>query len=232
VTEPSPAPDPAAPPADEVPSVAVRRAVVVTVVATSAAGALGTAFLPYLVVHHPALLLATSADARNLLLTVPTLDPWWVFVIGVPRRALSMLSTYGLGLVYGRAIVAWSAKRMPRVARLLHRLEALFSKLERPLLVVWPVYVTSALSGVSKMPLRRFVPYMLVGQVAYVILALYLGDAASAWTQEVTAFFERNLWQSTAVFVGLVLAQQAYAYAKRRRARSLRATSTEPSPEA
>lgn len=195
-----------------------RRAIVFGVVITTAAGAFGTAFLPYFLVEYPLALLLLSSDGRNIILVAPQVQLPTMLLIAVPRRILAMLITCGLGALYGRAMLAWSARRLPRVARALAWFERLFVRFERPLLVLWPTYTTAALAGVTRTPLRRFVPWMALGQLGYVVATFYVGDALSVWTDRLVAALARNLREATAVTLVLVSGQQLISFLRRRRA--------------
>lgn len=214
-------------PAEGVVSTALRRVILFGVFLTTAAGALGTAFLPYLLVEHPALLLLSSADGRNLVLVAPQLDPWIVMVIGVPRRVMSMLVTYGIALLYGRAMLAWSARKLPRITRALTAFERLFSRYRRMLLVVWPTYTTSGLAGVTRTELRVVVLWTVVGQFVYVAFMYTLGGAVSTWTDEAIAWLSRHVWESTAVCAALVVVQQVVSFLRRRSAAGAASTAAQ-----
>lgn len=204
-------------PALELPS-ALKRAIVVGVVVATLVGAVGTALLPYLLVNHPVLLVVTSADARNLVLVAPQLGLPMLLLVAVPRRALAMALTYGLARIYGRSAIAWSVGKFPRLARVFAGFEKLFVRFRRTALVLWPTYMSAALGGATQTSLRAFLPWMVLGQVGYVLVAFYVGDAISGWTDGLIEFFRRNLWQATAVCVGLVSLQQLVSYIRRRRA--------------
>ena len=209
-----PEPEPSPPP--ELPR-GVRSLILTGAVVTTTAGVLGTAFLPYLAVEQPLLLLVSSADARNLVLVAPRVDWPSAALITIPRRVIAMAVTYGLGLLYGRALLAWSAKRFPRLARLVDRLERLFLRLDKLLLVVWPTYFTSALAGVTRMTFRPYLACVVAGQTGYFFLTFYLGDLAAVWTDQLIEFLRAHLWESTAVCATAVAVQQAHSYARRRR---------------
>jgi membrane protein DedA with SNARE-associated domain len=145
-------------------------------------------------------------------------DCWAALLVATPRRVLAMMVTYGMGAVYGRAILAWSTKRFPRIGRAFAFFERVFVKVQRPLVLLWPAYVTTGLAGVTRMPLKHFVPFMVLGQIGYVVVVYYLGDAMGLWTDRVIAFFSQYLWESTGIFAAAVALQQLVSYVRRRRA--------------
>jgi len=196
----------------------LRRLIVTVVVVTTAASALGTAFLPYLLVQHPVLLLLTSADVRNIVLVAPQLDCHLLALVAVPRRIVAMLGTYGMGVLYGRSLIKLTARKLPRVARIIAAFERLFVRFRAPWVLLWPAYATSALAGITRMPMRVFVPCMVLGQTGFVIGTYYVGDAFSAWTDQLMVWLRSHVWESTAVCVALVSIQQLISFIRRRRA--------------
>lgn len=199
-------------------STPIKRLILGSLLGTTAISVLGTAFLPYLMVKHPLLLLLTSADARNLLLVASQLDLVVVLAIALPRRAIAMLVTYGVGRLYGRAMLDWSSKKMPRLGRVAAWFERLFLRFRPLVLLGVPTYSSAAVAGVTRTRVRAFVPWMLLGQVLYIAAVFYIGGAAGGVTQWIGAAFAKYLWQTTAVFVLVVGMQQMVAYVRRRRA--------------
>ena len=141
--------------------------------------------------------------------------------IGVPRRVLGMACTYGLGLLYGRALVTWAEKRLPTVAKVLVWFESVFARFAVASVLLWPAYATSALAGSHGMPMRRYVPAMVVGQIAFVLVSYYLGASVSEWTERLTDAAAEYMWESTAVFASAVGLQQLGSWLRRRRAARL-----------
>ena len=167
--------------------------------------------------HHPALLLASAADARNIILVSGKLEFTTLFAIALPRRLIGMVGSYGLGVLFGRRVLSWSSKTLPRVTRLIQFLERTYRRFPRATLLLWPAYATSILAGLVRVPHRTFVPVMIAGQIAFVLTCFYLGEAASGWVDQLIQFFRERLWQSTAIFASLVLLQQLAAYRRRQR---------------
>lgn len=209
----------------------VRRAILFGAVVTTVAGTLGTAFLPYLLVQHPLVLLLSSSDGRNIVLVAPQVDLPTLLLIAVPRRTLAMAVTYGLGVLYGRAMLAWSARKLPRLSRFLVQLEHLFVRFQRTLLVVVPTYTTSALAGVTRTPLPHFMVCMLLGQVAYVTVSYSLGAALTQWIDRLIQLISPYLWESTAACVAFVSLQQLVSFVRRRRASRRAELSAAANPE-
>lgn len=199
-------------------STPIKRLILGSLLVTTAISVLGTALLPYLMVKHPVLLLLTSADARNLLLVASQLDLPLVLAIALPRRAVAMLVTYGVGRLYGRAMLDWSSKKMPLLGKVAAAFERLFLRFRPLVLLGIPTYTSAAVAGVTRTSWQAFVPWMLLGQVLYIAAVFYIGDAAGGVTEWIGAAFAKYLWQTTAVFVLAVATQQLISYVRRRRA--------------
>ncbi len=208
--------DDTSPAADELSS-SQRRAIQLFIVISVVIGTLGTAFLPYLLVHHPILLLLSSADGRNVVLLTPTLDASILVPIAVVRRVLAMLSTYGLGLLYGRALLEAAGRKTPRLHQLLVRFERVFVAYRAPTLVLWPSYTCCTVAGVTRTPLRTFLPWMALGQVAFVLFWYVLGNAASRWTDLLVAWLRGHIVETTVVCLLVIGAQQLASHVRQRR---------------
>lgn len=206
---------PAAPLANA--SASVRRAIVVFAGVMMAAGLASTALLPYLLVEHPIVLLMLSADGRNVVLTAPQLDVVTMVGLGAPRRALGMLATYWIGALYGHSVLGWTERRAPRIAPMFRLLERMFLRFGTPLLLFIPAYSLAAMAGITRTRLFAFLVPMCIGQVLYITVAYYLGASLSLWIDQLVAFLSAHIWESTAVCLTLVVAQQLIARRRKQR---------------
>ncbi len=196
----------------------LERSFYLTVVGvTTVAGVLGFALLPLLVTTRPEILLASAADLRNIVLVSAKLDMAVVLAIGLPRRWIGMLGSYGLGTLYGEVGIAWIEKRLPRAGRLGRWLLGLYARFPRLMLLVVPAYWTSFLAGSMRLPQRSYLLPMFMGQIAFVTGAYFVGAAADTWMTQLIEFFRVHLFESTAVFVSVVGIQQLLALRRRRR---------------
>jgi membrane protein DedA with SNARE-associated domain len=210
-------PDEAQPEANEELTSAQRRVIQGLIVTTLLVSTLGTAFLPYLLVEHPILLLLTSADGRNIVLLTPRVE-WHVLVpLAVARRILAMLSTYGVGILYGRALLEAAGRRLPLVHKFMTGFERVFLRFRAPSLVLWPSYACCTIAGVTRTPLRTFVPWMALGQVVFVLFTYLVGSAASRWTELLVTWLRAHLFETTVVCLVVVAAQQLSSWLRRRR---------------
>lgn len=197
-------------------STLVRRLILWGALITTVAGLVGTAFLPYLLVEQPELLLVTSADARNLVLVGSRVDLLTAALIVIPRRLVAMTVTYGMGLLYGPALLAWSARKLPRLRRLIAGFQRLYARFGLALVVLWPAYATSALAGITRTSFRAYFACMSVGQLGFFLVMYFLGDAVSSWTDGLIAFLSEHLLESTGVCAVLVGGREVFSRARRR----------------
>ncbi len=194
----------------------VVRAVLGLMGALVAAGLIGSAFAPALLVKNPLLLLALSPDARHIALAVGSLAPLVLFPVVVVRRTLFSLASYGLGAVYGGAAVTWVERRHPRVGGALRFLERMFGRFGSAILVLLPFASLCILAGAARSRFIAFVPAIVAGHTLWVGAIYLLGTAIADFTSTVLAFLSEYLVESTLVCVALVVVAQLFA--RRRRA--------------
>jgi membrane protein DedA with SNARE-associated domain len=96
-------------------------------------------------------------------------------------------------------------------------LERLFARWGVLLLVPAPARTLAVLAGAARSNLRNFLLAYSAGHAAWSTLTYYVGDALSAWTERLTAFFSANLVESTLACVLLVVIQQAIVRFRRAR---------------
>jgi membrane protein DedA with SNARE-associated domain len=185
-------------------------------VVVTAASLLGTALAPLLLVKSPLLLVVLSPAAHHVAFAAATVEPVQLIAVATLRRALTGLSAYGLGYLYGRAAIAWLGGRHPRVARLVHSVEALFARFGVALLVVAPVPTLALLAGSSRRPVGAFLLALLIGLALWNTLTQYLGDSFARRTDALTTYFSEHLLESTLVCVTVVVLQQALSRVLRR----------------
>jgi membrane protein DedA with SNARE-associated domain len=177
----------------------------------TAAGLVGAALSPYLLVKNPLLLVVISPAAHHVALAAATVEPVTLIAVATLRRLLLGICAYGLGYVYGRVSFEWLGRRYPRLGRWLSFVERLFARRGVALLVVAPAQTLVLLAGVARSPLLPFLLALTLGNVIWTTLTYYLGDAFALWTDRLIAFLSDHLVESTAVCIAAVILQQAVA---------------------
>jgi len=186
----------------------VRRGIVGTVGALTVLSAIGTALSPYLLVEHPLLLVALAPENRHILLAAAQADPVPLILVGTVRRMLSLLTTYGLSGLYGPALLRWSEQRFPRFAAAARWVERLAERGGAPLLVIAPGYTFVTFAGVRGMAFKPFLAAIAVGNLLFIILSVFFGDAVSIWTNVLIDWLKQHLIASTLACILAVLIQQ------------------------
>lgn len=195
----------------------VRRVIVGLVVGISALGLLGTALSPYLLVKHPLLLVALSPDARHIVLAASQVDLGPLLAVAAPRRAIALLGTYGLAGIYGFKFIRYAESRLPRVARMLAWLKRALDRVGLVLIFLFPTHSLAGLCGATGTRLKPFLIAMVPGQVPFILMYYFAGEAIAGFSAEVIAFLSANLVESTLVASALVLLQQLVSRLRRRR---------------
>jgi membrane protein DedA with SNARE-associated domain len=194
----------------------IRRAVFALVAAASVAALVGTAFSPFLLIHHPLWLVGLAPEWRHIALAATKAPILPVVVVSALRKTLGLLASYGLGVLYGDAAVRWAEKRFPRLGRLVRAIERLFTSLGPPLLAVAPTHTLSILAGASGTRLAVFLAVTLVGQTFWSWVTYRFGAAVSDWTTPIVDFVSRHLIASTAATIAAVLIYVAVSRLRRR----------------
>ncbi len=162
------------------------------------------------------LLVALSPLGRHVALAVPTADHTLLIVVTVIRRVVGELLTYGIGILYGYAAVRWMERRYPRLRRFVSFVEAMFARFGAPLLVLAPSHSLALLAGASRVRALYAVLFLTLGELLWVIGAMFFGGAISGFTRELTAFLSQYLFETTALCAVLVAARLLFNWRKRR----------------
>ncbi len=204
--QPPPSEAPPGPLADQPPL--VRRGLIGLAVVLSALGLVGAALSPYLLVKHPLALVALSPDGRHLLLVASQVDLLSLLLVSVPRRALALLATFGVGGVYGYRFLRWAEGRLPRLARAAMWLSRIVQRAGPLLILLFPLHSLTALGAASGMRFRSFLMVVVPAQIPFVVVHYYFGGAISGLTERLITFLSAHLAESTLVCTGLVALQQ------------------------
>jgi len=184
--------------------------------AIAVATALGAAFAPYLLIHHPFWLLALNPWPRHQLLVAPQSNVWpFVLVVGL-RSLASCAVSFELGRHYGVRGAALLEGHAPDFGRVLRMVEQLFGRFWAVLLVLAPGWLTSALAGMSGVSRSNALLLNAAGVVGWALVNHQLGEWLSPWTAPIIQFLREHMLVATAVCAAVVLAYQAYTQHKQR----------------
>ena len=140
----------------------------------------GVAFSLYLVNHYPLLLVALSPIGRHLVLAAPNVDPLAFVLVAGGRRLLFYLGSFYLGSALGPTGLLWLEVKMARVARFVRFLERIFERWSYAVLLLTPGPTVSCLAGIARMPLRVYLPLVMVGLVLRMVLVILM----ASWLRE------------------------------------------------
>jgi membrane protein DedA with SNARE-associated domain len=187
-----------------------------TIAVMVAGSVAGAAFAPALLGYAPLTLVALSPLGRHLIL-VATVTPLVPFVVVASlRRAFAGVLAYLLGCIYGEDGMVWVERRYPRLGGLARVLERSFRRAGPLLLFLGPGLFFCALAGVIRMRFWLFLPLVLAGQIMWMTLTFYLGDALSEWIAPIVGFLNEYMLEATLASVVLVALYQLYRRRTRR----------------
>jgi membrane protein DedA with SNARE-associated domain len=187
------------------------------VVVLFAAGLVGAAVAPALLVREPKLLIAMSPLFRHLALASGSIDLVPFVAIAVTRLFATDPFLYVIGRHYGPEAVEWVELRSGGARRVVRAVQRAFARAGLVVLFLSPGPLVCLLAGVARMPIMTFVSVNLLGTAAAVLLIRSFGVAFAAKLAIVREFIAANLVVLTAISAALVLASVAV---KRRRWRS------------
>ncbi len=124
---------------------------------------------------------------------------------------LGLLAAYGIGGIYGEALLRWTERRYARLARVVRWVERLFLRWGPPLFVIFPSYGMATLAGAAGTRLRSFVPWVAVGQAVWIAAWWLFGDSIKDFTAILLHWLGDHVIESTAATVILVAVQQAWS---------------------
>lgn len=183
------------------------------IVATTA---LGAAFAPYLIVHHPLWLLAFNPWPRHQIMVAPHAGVVPFVTVVLLRGLFTCWVSHELGKHYGLRGTALLEARAPDFGRGLRSMEQLFARFSWGLLVVVPGWMTSALAGMSGISRASTLFLSGLGLVGIAALNHQLGGWLEPWTKPILQFMRDHMLGATLVCVTLVLLYQLYAYRRRK----------------
>jgi membrane protein DedA with SNARE-associated domain len=126
------------PPSPPLPSRAVRRAVLLAGLVLYIAGTLGSNLAPALIDDHPLLVLALSSRNRNLLGSVPFIDPVPYAAVGFLRVLAAGVVLFLIGRWYGTKAISWVEDQVGKLPGTIRWAQRLVGRAAWPLLVLMP----------------------------------------------------------------------------------------------
>jgi membrane protein DedA with SNARE-associated domain len=184
-------------------------------VSIAVATAVGAAFAPWLLVHHPLWLLVLNPWPRHQLLVAPNADLLPFVSIVVVRGMLSCAVAMELGRHYGTRGVALIEGRSAESGQLVRTVERLFGRFSAAFLLFTPGWFTSALAGMSGVTRLQSLTLNSVGLAGWAIVHYRVGAWLEPWTAPLMQYLREHMLVATLVCVGLVALYQGHLWRKR-----------------
>ncbi len=165
---------------------------------------LGVALSPYLVTHHPLLLIALSPVGRHLILAAPVVDPFAFVAVTFTRRMLFYLASFHLGRALGPWAIPWIEQRAARFGRFVRWVEQLFARAPRLVVLFLAGPTVSALAGVSGMSRRSFVLLASPSLLVRTLLVLGFASWIRVYLEIALSWIDRYWIPATVVMATLV----------------------------
>jgi membrane protein DedA with SNARE-associated domain len=191
------------------------NALIAAGVAIAVATALGAAFAPWLLVHHPFWLLALNPWPRHQLLVAPNAAILPFVSIVVVRGMLSCAVALELGRHYGMRGVALIEGHSTESGQVVRTAERLFGRFSSAFLLFTPGWFTRALAGMSGVTRMRSLTLNCFGLAGWAIVHYRVGAWLEPWTTPLLQYLREHMLVATLVCVALVALYQGHLWRKR-----------------
>jgi membrane protein DedA with SNARE-associated domain len=177
------------------PAAAVRRLVLVAALLLYIAGTLGSNLGPALVDDHPLTILALSSRNRNLLGSVPFIDPLPYAVVGFARVLAAGVVLYLIGRWYGAKAVGWMEAQVGQLPATIRWTQRIVGRAGWPLVVLMPgSNIVCLFAGQQRLRPRPFMLLLSVG-IALKLAVLWAGGKLfEDQIKSILSFIDRYQW--------------------------------------
>ncbi len=184
-----------APPPPAMPRAAVRRLVLVAGLLLYVAGTIGSNIAPAVIDEHPVGILALSSRNRNLLGSVPFIDPLPYAVVGFLRVLAAAVVLYLIGRWYGARGIGWVEGQVGELPATIRWIQRGVDRGGRPLVVLMPgSNIVCLMVGHRRMAPRTFLPLVTLGIVLKLIVLWAGGKLLEDQIKAFLDFIERYQW--------------------------------------
>ena len=152
-----------------------RRAVLIAAAALYVTGTFGSNIAPAWIKERPELILALSSRNRNLLFSVPNIDPVAYALIGFARLFVVAVVLYYVGAWFGARALAWTESKVGELPAVYRWFQTGIDRAGWAFVVLMPgSNLVCMMAGHRRMPIRAFVPLLAVG-IALKLGAIWAG---------------------------------------------------------
>jgi membrane protein DedA with SNARE-associated domain len=192
------------------PSPRLRRAMLLIAGLLYASGTFGSNIAFAWMEDRPEVVIALSSRNRNLLGSVPFINPVAYAVIGFTRVVAVAMVLYLVGRWYGPKALGWVENQLGELPAIYRWAQTALDRAGWLLVLLMPgSNLVCLLAGHRRMPLRRFVPMLVAGTVLKLV-ALWIGGRI--FDHQIRAFFrfiDGYQWWLVAAAFALTIAQGA-----------------------
>ena len=184
------------------------RVLLVALAVLFGAATVGTAFAPYLAIHHPLVLIALNPWPRHIILVAPHTPIVPLVIIATLRGLCTCIVGFEVGRHYGPRGIKLFERRSPRLGTFVRAFERVFSRAAPLFLVLSPGPLTSSLAAISRNSRTMTLALSAFGLAVWASINHQVGDWLKPWTAPILAFFQRHLFATTLVCAVLVFGYQ------------------------
>jgi membrane protein DedA with SNARE-associated domain len=151
-------------------------------------GTIGSNIGPALVDERPALVLLLSSRNRNLLGSVPFIDPLPYAIIGFCRVMLAGVALFFLGRWYGRKAIEWTEGQVGQLPAIYTWFQRAVDRAGWLMVILMPgSNLVCLMAGHRRMPPPRFIAFLTVGVIGKLVV-LWIGG--QVFDDEIKAFLD------------------------------------------
>ena len=173
----------------------MRKAVVALVSVLFAAGTLGTNIGPAWVDEHPLLVLSLSSRNRNLIGSIPYVDPLTFFGVGFVRLLLAAVALFLVGRWYGDRALRWTESQLGEMPTIYRWTERATRKAGWLAVFFMPgSNIVCLLVGHMKMYPRQFVTVAVAGIATRLTVLWFGGKAVESQIEDAVEWINKYQW--------------------------------------
>jgi membrane protein DedA with SNARE-associated domain len=178
----------------------------VPMIALTAAGWVGDALAPTLLVSAPLLLIALNPRSRTMLLASPSIELVPFMLVAVVRQLIADPLFFAFGRRYGDVAIEWAHRKAGSASRTLQLLERLFSKASYPAIAIVPNNLICLLAGATAMRWRTFLALNIGGTIVKIALIRAAADQFEGTINSITGWIGDNrLWLTALTIAAVVI---------------------------
>ena len=160
-----------------------------------ATGTFGSNIAPAWIEDRPEVVLALSSRNRNLLFSVPNINPVAYAAIGFARLFVVALVLYFVGAWFGARFLAWTEKQVGELPAVYRWFQTGIDKAGWAFVVVAPgSNLVCMMAGHRRMPLPRFVPLVALGIVIKLVVIWICAKQVEDELESILDFIGKYQW--------------------------------------